>query len=154
MTAKAALSGGLKGVKQVAAQTKLLQALPKLSVVPEKIESTTSPRPPIQNSIEEFGRITSVYPDRNFGFLANEVTGQTLYFNFMHVTDPSLLEDFDSGLVGHKVHFIVLPSHFVESPHQCSSMCVIRSRCLSSSAEGFAVRKQETPPHNQAAVLS
>src|SRR5258706_1441865 len=45
-------------------------------------------------------------------------------------------------------------NHFVESPHQCSSMCVIRSRCLSSSAEGFAVRKQETPPHNQAAVLS
>src|SRR5262249_3002282 len=104
--AKVALAGGVKDARRAAGQAKLFQALPKLPFTPEKADSTASTPPHALPAIEEFGRITSVYPDRNFGFLTNQVTGETLYFNFIHVTDSALLDDFDSGLVGHKVHFV------------------------------------------------
>jgi len=108
--AGAAMAGDLSEAKGLAENARAFLSLPPLSV--EVTERDTRPQVQSKKSttaIDEFGRITSVNPDKRFGFLTNEVTGETFFFAFGHVTDTQLLNDVESGVVGHKVYFVVQP---------------------------------------------
>ena len=113
--AKAALAGNISDSKRLAENAKVFDSLPPLSVdVSGRDEEVPGSPKASAVPIDEFGRITFANAEKKFGFLTNEVTGETLFFLFRYVSDHALLDDIESGTVGHKVHFVVKP--VIKSP--------------------------------------
>jgi cold shock CspA family protein len=59
--------------------------------------------------VEEHGHIQTVFAERSFGFIKNDVTGEVLHFFLDAVGDGNLLAELEDGISGQKVNFVVTP---------------------------------------------
>jgi tetratricopeptide (TPR) repeat protein len=164
--ARAALTGDIDDAKRAATEAQVFSSLSQLGYSRSEGGQQVNGKKSLRE-IDEFGRVTASYPEKAFGFLTNEVTGETLFFAFGHVTDPELLVDVEAGLVGEKVYFVVQPvvktsrNRYDQArsirlrPNQDAELKRIRSEAKSAGPEELAskVRGREQSPDRRVLLL-
>ena len=106
--AAAVAAGNLQEGRRLAASANIFKPLSALTYSPLRgpRETTAVSKSKI---VEEYGQILSVFAERSFGFIKNDVTAEVLHFFLGSTADGALLNELEDGIVGQKVAFVVTP---------------------------------------------
>jgi tetratricopeptide (TPR) repeat protein len=101
----AALSGDVEGLRQTRIGNDLFPWHDQLEAPITKRQAVPTPSAPTVRDGPRQGRVSAYYPNRNFGFIVEDSTGQTWFFHKTAIVSPALVSSVSDGRVRQDVTF-------------------------------------------------